>query len=199
MAEITASNSITVTRLLRNPGIKLIRQLTKFYGVQADIYALKDQANPKSDLNSFFDDAQNYNTVPYLQVKVLIPSLFRRRGTNPLSILDPYSMADEDYLYHMADEVIKLNSLVVCRLKSGKIFNYRVTEAHTISNDAGEITYKYLIVPVTSMNLNFNLNEIKSNAEKETKAREDKSLVNYSSTISNFDAKNAYEYIPLED
>lgn len=198
MSEITASNSITVTRLLRNPCIKLIRQLTKFYGVQADIYELRNQANPRSDLQSFYDDLQNYNTVPYLQVKVLIPSLFRRRGTNPLSILDPYSMAEENYLYHMADEVLKLNSLVVCRLKSGKIFNYRIAETQTISNDAGEITYKYLIVPVTSMSLDFNLNEIKDNALKEQDAIDNGEMNNYSTTQSDFNAKNEYSYSPLD-
>lgn len=192
-----ATNSSTVTRFLRNPMIKGYKQLTKFYGVQADIYKLEKQYDPAQDLHGFFDDLQNYERQPYFTGKVLIPSLFRRRQSTNLSVLDPFVDSDQ-YLYIPADREVYLNSLVVCRLKNQRILNFRVSEISNISNEAGEIINRHSLVPITSTDILRNKNEIKKNLEQELKDWRDGKQNNSSTTEPNFDSGNGMHYEPLQ-
>lgn len=191
-----ATNSSTVTRFLRNPMIKAYKQLTKFYGVNADIYKLLTQDRPASELHGFMDDLQNYERQPYYSGKVLIPSLFRRRQSTNLAVLDPFVDSDQ-YLYIPADREVLLNSLVVCRLKTGRILNFRVSEISNISNEAGEIINRHSLVPVTSMDILRNTNEIKKQLKKELEDWKAGKLNNGSTTQPNFNAGNGMHYEPI--
>lgn len=175
------SNSITITKFLRKGGIKAYNQFTKYYGLEADLYKLKTQNNPASDLNSFYDDLQNYEDKPYLSRKVLIPSIFRRRSTTNLSMLDPFIDSDI-YMYIPADVKIYLHTLVVVRTLSNKLINYRVSEIHEINNDAGLIVGRYTLVPVISIDIEKNKEELLEIIKREEQAGDQKD--NYSTTES---------------
>ena len=195
--EVTAHDSRTITRVLRKPLIKGYKQLVKHYGIFCDIYRLVTPNNPAQKAYGFDDDFQNYERQPYYTGLVLIPSMFRRRNSVTLAMLDPFVDSDQ-YLYIPADIDLDVNSLVVCKLSSGKILNYRISEITSVGNEAGEVVRRYNIVPVLSTDPLRNTNEIKKALEAEMKAFKENKLHNGSTTEPNYDAKGNMQYEPLE-
>lgn len=188
--------SPTVTRILEKPAIRAFQILVKLYGIQSDIY--KPLYNkPKNDLHGFYDNDIEYEEVPYLQIKVLIPSLFRRRQSSNLSVLDPFLDSDT-YLYVPNSTELKLFSLVVCRMTDKRILNYRIQNTNPVSNDAGIIINRYSIVPVLSSDIRKNINEIKHNLEKELEAFESGESVTTSMTDYNKNTANNLHYKKIE-
>lgn len=193
----TAQQSRTVTRILKRPLIKGYKQLVKYYGVHCDVYRLIKPTDPAQKAFGFDDDYQNYERQPYYTGLVLIPSLFRRRSSVTLAMLDPFIDSDE-YLYIPADIELDVNSLVVCKLSSGKLLNYRISEITSVGNEAGEIVRRHNIVPVISTDPLRNTNELKKALEAELEAFKQNKVPNYSTTQPNYDAQGKMGYVPLE-
>ena len=189
------NNSVTLTKILRNPAFRAYKLLVKKFGVDVDIYKLKSQQKHNNSLNAFSDDNLDYENDPYLQIKVIIPSLFRRRSTINLVSLDPFIDAD-NFCYTNLDVSLHLHSLIVGRLVSGKVFNYRVVEAEGTFNDAGMILHRYAIVPVTTLDINKNHDEILYNINIERELNDTKDT--FSTTTPNFSATNKFTYEPLK-
>lgn len=196
MTELTGSDSKTATRFLRKPVAKGYKQLVKFYGVDVNLYRLINQSVPDNKLHGFLDDANNYERQPYFIGKVLIPSLFKRRNQTNLAALDPFVDADQ-YLYVPAGQEILLHTLVVCRLPSKRILNFRVTSISEIHNDAGLIVSRHSIVPVLSVDILRNTNEIKEGLKREQEAREQNKQNSWSTTEPNYNISGDFEYKPL--
>lgn len=176
-----ASLSPTATRILKKPAVKAIQMLIKLYGLKADIYALRKQDKPVNQLHGFLDDHQNYNEIPYLQTKVLIPSFFKRRNSTNITILDPFIDSDT-YMYMPTDIVIHLHSLIVLRMPTGKIQNYRVSDIASVDNDCGQIIKRYSLVPVVSQDILKNTQEIKDRLKEELDRFKAGRQDNYSTT-----------------
>lgn len=193
----TARNSRTITRVLKTPLMRGYRQLLKYYGVHCNIYRLITPTSPAQKGFGFDDDLQNYERQPYYTGLVLIPSMFRRRNSVTLAMLDPFVDSDQ-YLYIPADIEIDVNSLVVCKLPSGKICNYRISEVTSVGNEAGEIVKRHSIAPVVSTDPLRNTEELKKALEAELEAFKQNKAPNYSTTESNYDAQGKLKFEPLE-
>lgn len=161
--KVTATDSDTITRVMRKPLIRGFKILTKQFGVQADIYAPVENSG---SIHGYLDDANINKLTPYYQGKVLIPSLFRRRNSTSLAAFDPF-IDSENYLYVQSEIEFLLHSLIVCRMPSGKILKYRIHSQAEVGNDAGRIIQRYDIVPVLSVKTDYEQNELKKAMEKE--------------------------------
>lgn len=195
--DITAQQSRTITRILKKPLIKGYKQLVKYYGVYCDVYRLIKPTDPAQKAFGFDDDHQNYERQPYYTGLVLIPSLFRRRNSVTLAMLDPFVDSDQ-YLYIPADIELDVNSLVVCKLSSGKLLNFRISEITSVGNEAGEIVRRHNIVPVLSTDPLRNTKELKKALDAELEAFKQNKAPNYSTTEPNYNAGGSMSYSPLE-
>ena len=194
---VTAQHSRTLTKILKKPLLKGYNQLLKQYGIYCDVYRLIKPTDPAQKAYGFDDDYQNYERQPYYTGLVLIPSMFSYRNSVTLAMLDPFVDSDQ-YLYIPADIEFDVNSLVICKLSSGKLLNYRISEIQSVGNEAGEIVKRYSIVPILSTDPLRNTAEIKKALQAEKEAYEKGKVPNYSTTESNYDAKGNLSYEPLE-
>lgn len=194
---VTAQDSRTLTKILKKPLLKGYKQLVKYYGIHCDVYRLIKPTEPAQKAFGFEDDYQNYERQPYYTGLVLIPSMFRRRNSVTLAMLDPFVDSDQ-YLYVPADTELDVNSLVVCKLSSGKILNYRISEITSVGNEAGEIVKRYNIIPVLSTDPLRNTAELKKALQAEIEAMKQNKVPNYSTTEPNYDAKGNMKYEPLQ-
>lgn len=195
--ELTSANSVTATRILYKAGVKGYKLLTKYFGIYADIYKPVKPNNPKENLHGFYDDKIQYDEVPYLQIKVLIPSLFRRRNSTNLSMLDPF-IDSETYMYLPENVEIEKHSMIVCRLSNKKIYNWRVNGMDVVENDSGIIIKRYPLVPIMSIDVRKNITEIQENLEKELERFKKEKEYSSSMTTYNNAAKNEFTHKPLD-
>ena len=148
---VTASDSETITKYLRKYGIRLYEVLLHYYGVEAWVYRLKTTKEPTNDLHGYLDDDNAYEPNPFYQGKIIAPSLFKRRETAQLTMLDPFSIND-NFIYTPADILLPLSGFVVFKLKSGSLYNFRISIINPIMNDGGVIIQRYGVVAVMSVN-----------------------------------------------
>lgn len=166
------------------------------YGVQADFYKPLKTQN-KEALHGFYDNDIKYDEVPYLQTKALIPSMYRRRQSTNISVLDPF-IDSETYMYLPNNIVVSQFSLIVCRLQNKKILNYRIQQFNPVQNDSGIILMRYALVPVMTTDFRKNINEIKENLQKELEEFESGNRIDTSMTEYNKETGNKFSYKPLE-
>lgn len=193
---LESQNSLSVTRILEKPAIRAFQVLIKHYGVYADIYKPLENKQKKS-LHGFYDNDVKYDEVPYLQTKVLIPSLYRRRQSTNLSVLDPF-IDSETYMYLPNNILLLRFSLVVCRLHDKRLLNYKVLGNNPVNNDAGVIIRRYELAPVMTTDFRKNINEIKANLEKELEQFEKNETIDSSITDYNKNASNEFSYLEIE-
>lgn len=194
---LTGADSNTATRILYKGGLKAYARLNKVYGVYANLHKLVNQSIPENKLHGFMDDDNIYQRQPYYTSKVLIPSLYVFRNKTNLATLDPF-IEEDQFMYVPANVEIYLHTLVICKLDSKRILNYRVSSIDEILNDAGLIVYRCSIVPVASINPLFNTSELKTAIEREELDRENDELNSWSTTESDFDASGVLSYKPLK-
>lgn len=193
---LESQNSLSVTRILEKPAIRAFQVLIGHYGVYADIYKPLDNKQ-KNILHGFYDNDVKYDEVPYLQTKVLIPSLYRRRQSTNLSVLDPF-IDSETYMYLPNNILLLRFSLVVCRLQDKRLLNYKVLGNNPVNNDAGVIIRRYELAPVMTTDFRKNINEIKANLEKELEQFEKNETIDSSITDYNKNSSNEFSYLEIE-
>lgn len=194
---INANDSITPSKILRNPALKQYKVLLKMWGVHIEAYRPKT-LNPQNTLHGFQDDSNEFETNAYYVGKAIIPSIFRRRSAITLANLDPFIDSDK-YLYIPDDVELTIYSLIICKLQSNKILNFRINDIDEDGNDAGAIVKRYALVPYVSVRPKENLTQIQSHLEAELQTNNiSDSITNNSNESYKNTQSNDFLYKPLE-
>ena len=184
-----------ITQLVGRAGYIAVKQLTRVYGVECDIYFPIKANNLK---HGYRDDDIEYPLEANETVKVLIPALFRKRVNND-ALIEDFENTDT-FMYGPKNLDVPNYSKIITRLKSGKILNYKVDEIDAISDDEVDLVFrKYKLIPVTSIDINRNREEFQDMLELEDeRASEGLFLTNtslISETLNRGTVKNKYDPI----
>lgn len=197
LTSVTASDSSSVTRVLKRPANKTFEQLCKFYGVNADIYRLANPLHAVKSLHGIYDNDLDYESEPvYKNLRVLIPSIYRRRNAMSLVFLDPFIDSDT-YLYVPDSIDIPDYALIIGRLPNKKLFNFKVVAHDAVGNDSGWLIHRYSIVPVLTQDIERNREEIIHHIQEEAIRIQKGDQVDISTNQPNYNL-GSYDSLPID-
>jgi len=183
-----------ISQLTGRAGYIAVKQLTKIYGVTADIYFPIQANNLK---HGYKDDDIEYPEEAEETAKVLIPTLFKSK-TNTESIMEDFE-GGEMFMYTPAKLKLPYYAKVVARLKSGKIMNFKIEDIPKIYDDEGIIFQKYTLIPFVSIDIERNRDEFNDMKEYEDELEDDDLFLTNDNLISEDENRGSikYKYDPI--